>query len=583
MKKDEHFSLSKMISPTDFLSLASPYDTSDHHVVKRIAAQKEDLLKKRIRPEDANLVRMEIYNSWLRCQEMGLDPDELNYLPMLDEDKLQRLLEKKKPMIEAVQSITDELSDLLLTTDCIVMLHDEHGVLLNTYCLTNKVYPYNQMSVGAIWTERTIGTCASSLCCYHKIPIQLCGAEHYSNAFTEDSIGTAAPIVDKSQGMIGIIALGSSASIRHSAHTLGLAISIAKAVEFQLEKAEKTKAPPSGQPPLKASHYQARYTFVDIIGESEPMMRTNQLAFEYAGFQGNVLIEGESGTGKELYAQAIHNQMASTSPFVAVNCAAIPKNLVESELFGYEGGAFTGAERKGKQGKIELANGGTLLCDEIGDMPLDQQPIFLRVLEEQQITRVGGTRIIPVSFRLIAATHQNLLQLVEDGRFRQDLYYRLAACILQIPPLRERDSDIILLAKHFLERFAQTRKIPVPQLSDDVCVCLLQYKWPGNVRQLQNAMLVACNTSKDGLIRLENLPQAITKDYKPVITSTPATMIDSPVSENSLSKSELDKIRLISALQESNYNVTAAAKILNINRTTLYRKMRQHNITLHKD
>ncbi|NMA14392.1 MAG: sigma 54-interacting transcriptional regulator, partial [Clostridia bacterium] len=200
--------------------------------------------------------------------------------------------------------------------------------------------------------------------------------------------------------------------------------------------------------------------FAAIVGSSAPIRKTVSLARRFAKCESNILLQGESGTGKELFARAIHNISRPNRPFVAVNCGAIPKTLAESELFGYEGGSFTGAERQGRQGKIEYAGNGTLFLDEIGDLPLDLQPILLRVLEEKQIVRVGGTRSIQVDFQLVAATNKNLFDLMEKGQFREDLYYRLAVFKLVIPPLRERGQDILLLSDYFLSALAQKRGIP---------------------------------------------------------------------------------------------------------------------------
>lgn len=232
-------------------------------------------------------------------------------------------------------------------------------------------------------------------------------------------------------------------------------------------------------------HY-ARYHFDDILGNSSVMETCRYRARQFARHRANVLILGESGTGKELFAQSIHNySLRKDCPFVAINCGAIPESLLESELFGYVGGAFTGASSKGKKGLIEQANNGTIFLDEIGEMSPGGQVRLLRVLEEHIISRIGDDRQIPVDVRIIAATNRNLYQAVQEGRFREDLYYRLNVLTLHIPPLREREGDISLLAESFMERYSRQNDKTV-KLDPEGTEVLQEYDWPGNVRQLRN-------------------------------------------------------------------------------------------------
>ena len=303
--------------------------------------------------------------------------------------------------------------------------------------------------------------------------------------------------------------------------------------------------------------------FAAIIGSSAPIRKTVSLVRRFALCESNILLQGESGTGKELFARAIHNISRPSGPFVAVNCGAIPKTLAESELFGYEGGSFTGAERNGRQGKIELASNGTLFLDEIGELPLEIQPLLLRVLEDKKIMRIGGTRSIQTDFQLIVATNKNLLNLVKEGQFREDLYYRLAIFKIVIPPLRERGQDILLLCDYFLSSLAQKRGIPSPTLNRAAKTILLKYSWPGNVRQLEHCLTYAASISYDGIIRPENLPEEIWR------TSAPSEEVPVP-------HPEMESIR--QALQKSGHNVSDAARSLGISRATLYRKIRQYGL-----
>ncbi len=302
----------------------------------------------------------------------------------------------------------------------------------------------------------------------------------------------------------------------------------------------------------------------------------------FAGLDANILIQGESGTGKEVFAQAIHNESRPNQPFIAVNCAAIPKSLIESELFGYEGGAFTGAERQGRPGKIELANGGTLLLDEIGDMPLELQPVLLRVLEEKSVMRVGGRRYLPVDFRLITVSNKKLTDLVKNQQFREDLYYRLAVFAVNIPPLRERRADVISLAKYFINSIARDQQKSAPVLSDSAMYCLLQYSWPGNIRQLKNTMLWAVTMATNGIINVADLPEEMSSAMVDPEHNLVACQMDAIPgnikSRPELSLKEMEKITIMQALLQSGNKISEAATLLGMSRSTLYRKIKSYGL-----
>ncbi|KYH34572.1 transcriptional regulatory protein QseF [Clostridium tepidiprofundi DSM 19306] len=243
----------------------------------------------------------------------------------------------------------------------------------------------------------------------------------------------------------------------------------------------------------------ARYNFEDIQTNSISMNKTKILAKKIASVDFTVLITGESGTGKELFAQSIHNaSKRSKQPFIAVNCAAMPENLLESELFGYESGAFTGALKSGKRGLFEQANNGTIFLDEIGDMPLHLQTKLLRVLQEKQVMRIGAERVIDIDVRIIAATNRDLLRMVNEGEFRADLYYRINVFPINIPPLRERKEDIIILLKHFINRKVK--------LSDEVISILMKYDWPGNIRELKNVAIYIETMCESDIVKPSDLP-----------------------------------------------------------------------------
>jgi len=316
-----------------------------------------------------------------------------------------------------------------------------------------------------------------------------------------------------------------------------------------------------------------RYTFESIIGSSQAINSLKIEALRAAANPFPVLISGESGTGKELFAQAIHHAgPRRIHPFVRINCAAIPKDLLESELFGYEKGAFTGADPNGKPGKFELARHGTVFLDEVGDLPLEMQPKLLRVVEEKEFERVGGTRIIRSDFRVIAATNQNLEEMLSDGRFRKDLFYRLNVIPLHIPPLRERRDDIIPLVRHFLQQMAQEASLSEIKMGPEAEKGLMRHNWPGNVRELLNVLERTLSSIENDTIRLVDLPFYLHR-----------TQNKSPQrNKNSIKEvqamAEKEAIRFV--LRETQNNKAQAAKILGIHRTLLYKKMNKYNISL---
>jgi DNA-binding NtrC family response regulator len=253
-----------------------------------------------------------------------------------------------------------------------------------------------------------------------------------------------------------------------------------------------------------------RHSFQNVLSKSSKMLDIFDLVSQVADSQSTVLILGETGTGKEQVARAIHNSSPrKEKPFVAVNCGALNENLLEAELFGAEKGSYTGADRQ-RKGRFEVANGGTLFLDEIGDVPMSMQVRLLRVLQERQFERVGGTEPVPVDVRVIAATHRDIDLMIRDGKFRDDLYYRLNVIRIELPPLRERPEDIRLLAAHFCQQFARPGQPPL-EISPEAMDVLLKCPWPGNVRQLENAIERACVTAREGVIRPQNLPTDVNR------------------------------------------------------------------------
>ena len=325
------------------------------------------------------------------------------------------------------------------------------------------------------------------------------------------------------------------------------------------------------------STHTAVHSFNDILTENDDFRQTISLARRFAASSENILLLGESGTGKELFAQSIHNAYCPQGPFIAVNCAAMPRELIGSELFGYEGGSFTGAERSGRTGKIELANGGTLFLDEIGDMPLELQAVLLRTLEDKQVMRIGGNRYKKVNFRLVVATNKDLYQMMKQNQFREDLYFRLSVLTINIPPLRDRGADSLLLCRHFIKSYCQKHGWKTPQLTPATQKIIKDHPWPGNIRQLQNAIIHAVNTSQDDLIKPENLPRHLLADSAPVKTGDAAD--SSKKIGEILHLENLEKAAIEAALLHSNNCPNAAAKLVGVSRSTLYRKLKEYNIS----
>ncbi len=316
-----------------------------------------------------------------------------------------------------------------------------------------------------------------------------------------------------------------------------------------------------------------RYTFDSIFGKSEAIKTLKREALRASTNQFPVLITGASGTGKELFAQAIHHASPRRPhPFVRINCAAIPRDLLESELFGYEKGAFTGASSSGKPGKFELAKNGSIFLDEIGDLPVEMQPKLLRAIEDKQIERVGGTRIIQSDFRVIAATNQNLEEMITDGRFRKDLFYRLNVIPLHIPPLRQRKGDIIPIARHLLMSMAQEANLVHINIGKEAQKALRNYEWPGNVRELSNVLERVISALETDTIHLQNLPFYIYGSHKKSPSGNPSSL------KEVSAKTEKEAIRY--ALKETDNNKAKAAKILGIHRTLLYKKMKKYRLPL---
>ena len=320
---------------------------------------------------------------------------------------------------------------------------------------------------------------------------------------------------------------------------------------------------------------QKNYNFDNIIGRSPKMQDVFRLIRMVASSQATVLIEGESGTGKELVAKAVHfSGQRRDKPFVDANCAAIPANLLESEFFGHEKGAFTGAISR-RIGRFEQANGGTLFLDEVGEIELPLQVKLLRAIQERKFERVGGNSSVSVDIRLIAATNRDLKESVKEGRFREDLYFRLNVIKITLPPLRERREDIPLLVEHFLKKYAEQERKNVNSVSPEAMKQLLDYHWPGNVRELENTMERALVICQGNTITSDELPYEMTLS-NPSVSSGGMVM----PAENACNLSEMEREMIVRALEKTRGNKSKAAGILGISRKVLYARLKEYEIDL---
>ncbi|GAX90186.1 sigma-54 interaction domain-containing protein [Effusibacillus lacus] len=314
------------------------------------------------------------------------------------------------------------------------------------------------------------------------------------------------------------------------------------------------------------SGLEAKYRLEDIAGSSAAIKETKKLAERFGKTDATVLILGESGTGKELFAQGIHlTSSRAVGPFVAVNCAALPGNLLESELFGYDEGAFTGARKGGKPGLFELAHGGTLFLDEIGEMSLPIQALLLRVLQEKKVRRIGGEKVIPVDVRIVAATNRDLEELIRAKQFRPDLYYRLNVLTLELPPLRDRLEDIPKLTESVVQEICEKMNKRITSIDHSLYRIFRQHDWPGNVRELRNVVERMVLLCEDGRLKKEDA-EFFGKKLAPKKSGSGAGR----------DWEETERVMILSALQRANGNKTEAARLLGMDRTTLWRKIKKY-------
>ena len=314
------------------------------------------------------------------------------------------------------------------------------------------------------------------------------------------------------------------------------------------------------------------FRFENIVGASKKMRDVFDIALQVARRDSTVLLTGESGTGKELLAKAIHqNSLRASKPFITINCGAIPENLIESELFGHRKGSFTGALAD-HTGKFETANQGTVFLDEIGELPLNLQVRLLRVIQEREIDKIGFPKPIPINVRIIAATNRDLQARIDDGQFREDLFYRLSVVAIELPPLRERRDDIPLLLQHFLRKQCERYKLAIPSLTDDAVDLLTGYAWPGNVRELENVIERLVVLGQSNVIDSAQLPPQVRQAKSRV------SAINLKLPDEGIDLEEIEKEILVQALERHDWNQTRAARYLNISRKTLIYRMEKFGL-----
>ena len=384
---------------------------------------------------------------------------------------------------------------------------------------------------------------------------------------------TGIPLIGEIQEVKGGKKIVSRLPLKKSGNIIG---AIGKVIIHKLEEIENLNREIENLR-LKINYYKkgikdinsSHYTFECLLGSSPKFIKAKQIAMRVALTDANVLLEGESGTGKELFAHSIHNlSKRGNRPFIRVNCPSIPFELAESELFGYEKGAFSGARNEGKPGKFELSEGGTIFLDEVGALPLTIQAKLLRVLQEKEIERLGGRTPIKVDFRLIAATNISLTELIETGRFRSDLFYRLNTVPIKIPSLRDRREDIPLYIKHFLSEMKRRLQTQVMGISDEALRIMMNYRWPGNVRELANILEQSVlNATQGQFIQPENLP--------PFILEKDCQLDEEDFSLKGLLREAESQI-IKRALNFTHGNKRKAAKLLEIQRCVLYQKLKKY-------
>ncbi|PWB64022.1 MAG: hypothetical protein C3F14_07335 [Deltaproteobacteria bacterium] len=550
-------------------------------------------------------IRKNILDSWERCSRVGLNPYEKNLPRLIDNPEFKRRLEQHSEIVELFQFYTKRFTGMLEQVGACSFVCDSTGYVLSRVGYGKILRYCDDVSIreGANCSEASIGTNAPGLALITREPVVVTADEHYSTTY-HPAFCVASPILDENRNLLGCVDITKFfdryISEDMKKHLLNLAISLSDMIRNEVFLGKFVRTSPLLQPgivtigtgklrphapPVREPHPSSmasaapagdQVTFSDILGSSPLLSKTLRIAQSYSRKEGNILIQGETGTGKEMLARAIHSGSGrSGGPFVAVNCAAIPVDLAESELFGYERGAFTGAKTEGHPGKFEMAHGGTIFLDEINSMPLTVQAKILRAVETKRISRINGKHEVHIDVRIIAASNNSLSDEVAKGGFRKDLYFRLNVLRLIVPSLREIREDIPLLMDAFLSTFARVFEAPVKTVSFGTKRKLLSHDWPGNIRELKNCVEFLYHTVEEDTILENHLPPEIGGGCSPV--SDPGGSADAPgAAVRDLASVERDF--LAETMRECGNNAADAAKRLGFSRSTMYRKLKKHGM-----
>ncbi len=549
-----------------------------------------------------------ILSSWERSRAVGLNPYDRNVPTPLEDRAYRARLEARGDMVELFQHFTGRFAGVLDQLGAVSFVCDGEGCLLSRIGAAEALRRFDHVSIreGSSCSEAVLGTNAPGLALVTREPVMVTADEHYSQLYST-AFCVAAPILDEERTPIGCIDITkffdrNDVSPRIRKDLLQLAISLTEAIRTELSlrklgrlgqavprRGEARVVPPTiamlqcelaDRPrsaviaPLDAS----RATFAQVVGRSPRLAEVIRLARSYSLKDANVLLQGETGTGKELMARAIHNEgRRAAGPFVAVNCAAIPVELAESELFGYERGAFTGARAEGQAGKFELAHQGTIFLDEVDSMPPSVQSKILRAVETKRVSRLNGKREITVDVRIIAAGNRNLGEEVLAGRFRKDLFYRLNVLRLTIPPLRELRDDVPGLLDAFLAAFAAELGTGVKVLTDEARARFVAHDWPGNVRELRNCVEYLYNTVDGELVTLAHLPPELAESAPP---AQPAQVVEATLRAPGPA-ADLDALErqfIVETMRRLGGSAVEAGRALGISRSSMYRRLKKHGI-----
>lgn len=546
-----------------------------------------------------------ILESWERCTRIGLNPYEKNLPQLIENPEMKKRLEQHSDIVELFQFYMKRFTGMLEQVGACSFVCDSTGYVLSRVGYGKTLNYCDDVSIreGASCNEASIGTNAPGLALITREPVVVTADEHYTTTY-HPAFCVASPILDENRELLGCVDITKFfdryISEDMKKHLLSLAISLSDMIrnEVFLGKiirssplrhpglgsigADKKKffMPPAGDqrpyPGVAASPPGDRITFSDIVGRSPLLSKALRIAQSYSQKEGNVLIQGETGTGKEMLARAIHaGSGRSAGPFVAVNCAAIPVDLAESELFGYERGAFTGAKAEGHPGRFETAHGGTIFLDEINSMPLSVQAKILRAVETKRISRINGKHEVHIDVRIIAASNKSLADEVSKGGFRKDLFFRLNVLRLIVPSLREIREDIPLLLDDFLPTFASDFGVPVKAVSFGAKRKLLSYDWPGNIRELKNCVEFLYHTVEEDTILENHLPPEISGE---ITAGNDPEASSGECGSTTRDFAALERDFLAETMRQSGNNAAEAAKRLGLSRSTMYRKLKKHGM-----